>query len=57
VLLQLAVIYIPFFNTFFHTQPLTLAELLIVTGVSGMVFLVVEIEKGVKRSVNKKKKQ
>jgi len=57
VLLQLAVIYIPFLNTFFHTQPLTLAELLIVTGVSALVFLVVEIEKGIKRSVNKKKKQ
>ena len=56
VLLQLAVIYIPFLNTFFHTQPLTLVELLIVTVVSGMVFLVVEIEKGIKRSVNKKKK-
>lgn len=57
VLLQLAVIYIPFLNTIFHTQPLTLAELLIVTGVSGLVFLVVEIEKVIKRSVNKKKKQ
>ena len=56
VLLQLAVIYIPFLNTFFHTQPLTLVELLIVTVVSGMVFLVVELEKGIKRSVNKKKK-
>jgi Ca2+-transporting ATPase len=56
VLLQLAVIYIPFLNTFFHTQPLTLAELLIVTGASGLVFFVVEIEKGIKRSVNKKKK-
>lgn len=57
VLLQLAVIYIPFLNIFFHTQPLTLAELLIATGVSALVFLVVEIEKGIKRSVNKKKKQ
>ena len=53
VLLQLAVIYIPFLNTFFHTQPLTLAELLIVTGVSAMVFLVVEMEKSVKRAVSK----
>ncbi|HKZ65622.1 MAG TPA: cation-translocating P-type ATPase [Chitinophagaceae bacterium] len=57
VLLQLAVIYIPFLTTFFHTQPLTLAELLIVTGISATVFLVVEIEKGIKRSLNKKKKQ
>ncbi len=55
VLLQLAVIYIPFLNTFFHTQPLTLIELLIVTGVSSIVFLVVELEKVVKRSLKKSK--
>ncbi len=57
VLLQLAVIYVPFLNKFFHTQPLTLTELLIVTGVSGITFLVVEIEKGVKRSLNKNRKR
>ena len=57
VLLQLAVIYIPFLNTFFHTQPLTFTELLIVIGVSAWVFVVVEIEKGAKRAINKKKKQ
>ncbi len=57
VLLQLAVIYIPFLNTFFHTQPLTFTELLIVIAVSALVFVVVEIEKGIKRSVRKKKKQ
>jgi len=49
VLLQLAVIYIPFLNKFFHTQPLTLAEMLTVTGVSSIVFFVVEIEKKIKR--------
>jgi Ca2+-transporting ATPase len=54
VLLQLAVIYIPFLNKFFHTQPLTFTELMIVTGVSGITFLVVEIEKGVKRRMRKK---
>ena len=57
VLLQLAVIYIPFLNKFFHTQPLTLTELLIVTVVSGVVFIVVEVEKTVKRSLNKKQKK
>ena len=58
VLLQLAVIYIPFLNKFFHTQPLTLAEMLIATGVSSIVFIVVEFEKKVKRIVeqNKRKK-
>jgi Ca2+-transporting ATPase len=51
VLLQLAVIYMPVLNTFFHTQPLTLAEILIATGVSSIVFIAVEIEKAVKRSL------
>jgi Ca2+-transporting ATPase len=54
VLLQLAVIYIPFLNKFFHTQPLTLVELSIVTGVSALVFLVVELEKMVKRTTRAK---
>jgi Ca2+-transporting ATPase len=55
VLLQLAVIYIPYLNTFFHTQPLTLAEILIAAGVSSIVFIAVEIEKKVKRSRSKSK--
>lgn len=50
--LQLAVIYVPYLNTFFHTQPLTLAELLIATGVSSLTFMAVEIEKAVKRRKN-----
>ncbi len=49
VLLQLAVIYIPFLNKFFHTQPLTPAEMLTVAGISSIVFFVVEIEKKIKR--------
>lgn len=49
VLLQLAVIYIPYLNTFFHTQPLTIGELAIAIGVSSIVFIVVEIEKAAKR--------
>ena len=51
VLLQLAVIYVPVFNKFFHTQPLTLAEMLIATGISSIVFFVVELEKKVKRNI------
>jgi Ca2+-transporting ATPase len=49
VLLQLAVIYIPFLNKFLHTKPLTLAEMLTATGISSIVFFVVEIEKKIKR--------
>lgn len=51
VLLQLMVIYVPYFNELFHTAPLSWQELLIVTGVSGVVFVAVEIEKWVKRRI------
>jgi Ca2+-transporting ATPase len=49
VLLQLMVIYVPYFNNLFHTEPLSVTELLMVTGVSGLVFVAVEIEKWFKR--------
>ncbi len=49
VLLQLLTIYVPLFNTFFKTQPLSLAELGIAVGVSSIVFVAVEIEKFFKR--------
>jgi P-type Ca2+ transporter type 2C len=49
VLLQLAVIYIPQLNKFFHTQPLSITELLIAIGISSITFWAVEIEKGIKR--------
>lgn len=49
LLLQLGVIYIPFLNTFFHTEPLTLNELLFTLGVSGLVMVAVEVEKMVRR--------
>ena len=53
MLLQLAVIYLPFLNTFFHTKPLSAWELLISVGISSVVFIAVEIEKWAKRSVKK----
>lgn len=53
VLLQLAVIYMPALNKFFHTQPLTAIEVLVTAGVSSIVFIVVEIEKAVKRKLNR----
>lgn len=56
VLLQLAVIYTPFLNKFFHTEPLTGGELGAAFGVSFIVFVVVEIEKAVKRAIGARRK-
>lgn len=47
--LQLLVIYLPFLNQVFKTEPLTLIELAITISVSSIVFWAVEIEKRVKR--------
>lgn len=48
--LQMAVIYVPFMNKFFHTQPLTWQESAVAFGVSSLTFWAVEVEKMVKRS-------
>jgi Ca2+-transporting ATPase len=48
-LLQLMIIYVPFFNDIFKTQPLTVYEIGITLAVSSIVFWAVEIEKMVKR--------
>jgi Ca2+-transporting ATPase len=45
VLLQLAVIYTPFLNAIFHTQPLPLYDLLVCFVLSSTVLVAVEIEK------------
>ena len=45
VVLQLAVIYMPWFNKIFHTAPLSPRELLIVFGLSSVVFFAVEAKK------------
>ncbi|HEU5147330.1 MAG TPA: cation-translocating P-type ATPase, partial [Chryseosolibacter sp.] len=47
--LQLMVIYTPFFNDVFRTEPLTIEELLITLAVSSVVFCAVEIEKLIRR--------
>lgn len=47
--LQLMIIYTPFFNDIFKTQPLTFNELLLTLAVSSIVFWAVEIEKWVKK--------
>ncbi len=49
ILLQLAVIYVPFLQNTFHTQSLNWGELGACIGVSSLVFVAVEIEKWVKR--------
>lgn len=45
VVLQLAAIYLPFFNNLFNTHPLTLGQLALCMVVSTVVFWVVELEK------------
>jgi Ca2+-transporting ATPase len=45
LLLQLAVIYVPFLQRFFETQPLPLRDLAISLGLSTLLFWVVELEK------------
>jgi Ca2+-transporting ATPase len=52
VALQMMIIYIPFFNDIFRTQPLTFYELGITLTVSSIVFWAVEIEKWIKRIRN-----
>lgn len=47
--LQMLVIYLPFFNEIFRTEPLTLTELAITLVTSSLVFWAVEIEKIFKR--------
>ena len=47
--LQLMVIYVPFFNNIFNTQPLTWEELGITIAVSSLVFWAVELVKLVQR--------
>lgn len=48
-LLQLGVIYLPFANDIFRTQPLSLTELLICIAASAVVFHAVELEKWIKK--------
>jgi Ca2+-transporting ATPase len=50
VALQLAVIYVPWLNGVFHTQPLTAAELALCFALSSIVFLGVEAEKALVRA-------
>ncbi len=47
--LQMGIIYIPFFNEIFKTQPLTVKELVFCIAISSVIFIAVEIEKLIKR--------
>ena len=49
--LQLALIYIPFFQDIFSTQPLSQFEMLICLAASAVVFLVIEVYKWVARRI------
>lgn len=55
-ILQLSIIYLPFANEIFKTQPLTLTELLICIIISAVLFHAVEAEKLVKRMAKKKRR-
>ncbi|HPI40374.1 MAG TPA: cation-translocating P-type ATPase [Pseudobdellovibrionaceae bacterium] len=50
VILQLSVLYIPFLNSFFKTQPLSLYELLLCFALAPVIFFAVEIEKWMVRN-------
>jgi Ca2+-transporting ATPase len=52
IALQMSVVYVPFANEIFKTQPLTFAELGICVGLSMVVLIAVEIEKKFKGSRN-----
>lgn len=54
--LQLMIIYTPFFNEVFKTQPLSYLELVITLGASSIIFWAVEIEKWVFRRNRKNEK-
>ena len=55
VALQLMIIYTPFFNALFSTQPLTWSELGITVAVSSIVFWAVEIQKLIVRQQGEKR--
>ncbi|MCG9898471.1 MAG: cation-translocating P-type ATPase [Hydrotalea sp.] len=52
--LQMMVIYVPFFNTIFKTQPLTMEQLFFCIGMAMIVFHAVEAEKWMKQIFVKK---
>ncbi len=55
--LQLAVVYLPFFNNLFKTKPLSLMELAICLGAAVFVFLAVELKKWIEGRLRLKKEK
>ena len=53
LVLQMAVVYVPFLQKVFNTAPLDLAHLLICLGLSAVVFVIVEGSKLVRRRTNR----
>ncbi len=51
ILLQLLVVYVPFLNGPFHTEPLGAADWALIVGCGAMVLLVEEVRKGAVRAV------
>ena len=51
VVLQLATIYVPSLQPLFRTQPLSAGELALCVGLAAVVFVVVEIEKALRRRI------
>ncbi|TFV94362.1 cation-translocating P-type ATPase [Algoriphagus kandeliae] len=56
LILQILIIYLPFFNRVFHTEALNLPELIFSVGMGLVVFHAVEFEKWIK-NIRKKKNQ
>jgi magnesium-transporting ATPase (P-type) len=54
VLAQLAITYAPFMNLIFGTQPASLLDMLIVVGVGLALFVLVEIEKAIRRHLRER---
>jgi Ca2+-transporting ATPase len=52
-LLQLAAIYAPFLDAFFQVVPLEIDELLVAIGLGAFVFIVIELEKGLRQRARK----
>jgi len=50
-ILQLLIVYVPFLQTFFHTEALTGTQLAISLAASTIVFIAIEIEKWIRRTI------
>lgn len=53
LMLQLGIIYLPFANEIFETQPLSIGELLVCLALSASIFHAVELEKWIKMCIKK----